>query len=344
MTFSSIIGQERAKKILQRTIERDKIPNAYMFTGIPGIGKTSTARAFAMALNCPEAFNGESCGTCPTCRQILSGNSPDFLVVEREPNSQVIKVEQVRELNRRLGFAPFGKYRVCVFEQAERMNLEAANSFLKTLEEPPPANILILNTMEPGDLLPTIASRCQRVRFQPLPVIDIAQWLKSYENMNDNMAGIVAAVSEGSLGLALDICNGDFLEKRVDWISRLEELSQISGDRAFSIAVSCADDAKKMGLDSTDKGSAGILSMLKVWGSWYRDLLLLGVKAPRNLVVNRDFIAKLKKIAGSSNIENILQSIWIIEQAQRDLRKMRNVRLVIEFTAVRLNRLAIACN
>jgi DNA polymerase-3 subunit delta' len=341
LSFSQIIGQEKAKNILQKAIDRGRLPHAYLFTGIPGIGKTTTARALAMALNCPEATNGESCGTCPICRQISGGNSPDFLVVERESNSQVIKVEQMRDVNRSLGFAPFGKYRVCVFEQAERMNLEAANSFLKTLEEPPPGNIMVLNAIEPRDLLPTIVSRCQRVRFQPIARDEIARWLVKKKNVGVDTAGILASVSDGSLGIAAAICEGDFLEKRLHWLSKVENLALIPGGKAFDVAVSCADDAKKMGLESNERGSSGALDMLKVWGSWYRDVALLRANGPGNLIVNSDFIGELKKIAGRFNMENILESIWAIDQAYRDLKRMRNIRLVIEYTVMRLNRLAM---
>lgn len=344
LSFSQIIGQETAKHILREAISKEKLPHAYLFTGIQGVGKTSTAKELLMALNCPEAPHGESCGACPTCRQTLSGNSPDFVVMEREPNSQVIKVEQIRDLNRRLGFAPFGKYRVCVFEEAERMNLEAANSFLKTLEEPPPGNILVLNAVDPADLLPTIVSRCQRVRFQPLNNDEIAQWLKVNKKASHEMAEILAAFSGGSLGTAMDIYEGDFLEKREEWISKIKKLNQISRDEAFGIAVLCADDAKRMGLDSSDKGSVGILDMLKVWGLWYRDVLLLSTNGPEKLIVNSDHRATLKKYAENFNIERLLESIWIIDRAQRDLKQMRNIRLVMEYTAIRLNRLATSVN
>ena len=344
MSFSQIIGQETAKHILREAILKEKLPHAYLFTGIPGVGKTSTAKALLMALNCPETPPGESCGACPACRQVSSGNSPDFVIMERESNSQVIKVEQIRDLNRRLGFAPFGKYRVCVFEEAERMNLEAANSFLKTLEEPPPGNILILNTADPADLLPTIVSRCQRVRFQPLKNDEIVQWLKVNKNASHEMAEILAAFSGGSLGIAMDIYEGDFLEKRKEWISRIKKLNQISRDEAFGLAVLCADDAKRMGLDSLDRGSVGILDMLKVWGLWYRDVLLSCTNDPDQLIVNSDQRTTLKNYAENFDVEKLLESIWIIDRAQRDLKQMRNIRLVMEYTAMRLNCLATSVN
>ncbi|MFC1884929.1 DNA polymerase III subunit delta' [Thermodesulfobacteriota bacterium] len=344
MAFSKIIGQEKAKEALMKAMAKEKLPHAYLFTGIPGIGKTSTARALAMALNCPDTSDGESCGKCPSCRQMLGVNSPDFLIVKRESNSQVIKIEQIRELNRSLSFAPFGKYRICVFAQAERMNVEAANSFLKTLEEPPPGNVLVLNTTEPRDLLPTIVSRCQKIRFQPLSRADITQWLVRNKNVDEDTAGVLGAVSGGSLGRALVMCDGDFLEKRLLWLSRIEKLAEIPRDTAFSLASLCADEAKKIGLDPSDSVSAGILDVLSLWGSWYRDVLFLKIDAPAHLVVNMDFIGKLKKIERSFKIEHLVESLWLIDQAQRDLRKSHNIRLVVEYTAMRLNRLATSCN
>ena len=168
VAFSEILGQKTAKRFLKQVMASGKIPHAYLFTGIPGIGKTTTAMAFAMALNCREPVDFEGCGQCPSCRQFKGKNFPDFISIL--PEGQNIRIDQIKELNRKLGFAPVsGGYRVCVIHQADAMNDESANSFLKTLEEPPPGNILILRVTESLDLLPTIVSRCQQVPFQPLP-------------------------------------------------------------------------------------------------------------------------------------------------------------------------------
>ncbi|MBW2202876.1 MAG: ATP-binding protein, partial [Deltaproteobacteria bacterium] len=151
MLFSEIIGQEKAKRFLKRVMSEERIPHAYLFTGIPGIGKTSMAKALTMALNCHEQNDFDGCGQCPSCRQLLGGNFPDFIHIK--PDGQNIRIEQIRDLNRSLSFAPLSaEHRVCVVQQAEAMTGEAANSFLKTLEEPPPGNILILNAREPRDL------------------------------------------------------------------------------------------------------------------------------------------------------------------------------------------------
>lgn len=338
MSFSQILGQERAKKFLTQVIGREKIPHAYLFTGIPGIGKSSTAAALSMSLNCCAPIDNGGCRLCPPCRQIISGNFPDFLSIK--PDGHNIKIEQIRELNRRLSFAPVsGRYRVCVIHQAETMTREAANSFLKTLEEPPPGNILILSATEPLDLLPTIVSRCQKVPFQPLPVQDITDWLVRNSGLDEEKAQVLASISGGSLGRALKMCEGDFLEKRQEWLSRLIGLSALSQEKALEMAFLCAAEDKDTGLDLTESGESGLTDMLAIWKTWYRDLLLVKETAPSYLLINVDFSRKLKSVAGSFKITELNDSLLTIDQSQRDLRENRNATLVMEHTILRLKRL-----
>lgn len=342
MLFSQILGQERAKRFLKQVIARDKIPHAYLFTGIPGIGKTSMAMALTMALNCDSPVDGDGCGRCPSCRKIMRGNFPDFLSIKILPDKKNILIDQIRELNRELGFAPFAKYRVCVIHQAETMTDEAANSFLKTLEEPPPGNILILNAKEPRDLLPTIVSRCQRVAFQPLPIKDMVNWFVKEKDLDAEKAEMLARISAGSLGRALKLCGGNFLDKRQEWLSRLIVLPGLSREKGFEMAVECAAEAKRMGLDTTEDGEAGILDMLTIWESWYRDLLILNAGDMTHLLMNVDFSHKLKNIAEHFKIDSLIDSLLTIDRARRDLIRNRNTKLVMEHTVLGLRRLADA--
>ncbi len=339
MSFSEILGQEMAKSFLKQVIAREKIPHAYLFTGIPGVGKTSTAMALAMALNCREPIDFDGCGHCLPCRQMRGGNYPDFLFIK--PDGQNIKIEQIKDLYRSLCFAPVsGKYRVCVVHQAETMTEEAANSFLKTLEEPPPGNILILKVTEPLDLLSTIVSRCQRVIFRPLNVEAMANWLVNKRGLNAEIAVLLARISGGSLGRALRMWDGDFLERREEWLSGLIELPSLSKEKTLELAFECAGKEKKKGIDVTESRVAGIMDMLTVWENWYRDLLLVRTQGPAGLLINADFSHKLKNIAGGFKIENLINSILAVDQAQLDLRRMRNVTLVMEHLVLSLNRLA----
>lgn len=340
IAFSQIVGQERAKRFLKQVIAREKIPHAFLFTGIPGIGKTSMAMALTLALNCDSPVDGDGCGRCPSCRKMMGGNFPDFLPIKVPPDKSNILIEQIRELNRELSFAPYAKYRVCVIYQAESMTDEAANSFLKTLEEPPPGNILILNAKEPRNLLPTIVSRCQRVAFQPLPIKDMVNWLVRKEDLNEEKAEMVARMSAGSLGRALTMCRGNFLDKRQQWLSILTNLPGLSREKGFEMAVECAEEAKKMDLDTTEEGNAGVLDMLTIWESWYRDLLIINTGDLNHLLMNVDFYDQLKNIVKYFKIDSLIDSLFTIDRARRDLKRNRNTRLVMEHTVLGLRRLA----
>ena len=338
MLFSEIIGQEKAKRFLKRVMAEERIPHAYLFTGIPGIGKTSMAKAMTMALNCHEPVDFDGCGQCPSCRKLLGGNFPDFIHIK--PDGQNIKIEQIRDLNRRLSFAPVSaKHRVCVVQQAEVMTGEAANSFLKTLEEPPPGNILILNAREPRDLLPTIVSRCQRVPFQPLPVQEMRDWLVREKDIDRQRATIAAKGSSGSLGSALRMCEEVFLEIREKWLSMLLKLPRVSKGEALEMAFESATRNKRGGAGGFDAEEPGLLEMLAVWGCWYRDLLLVKVGGPAHLIINVDFSDKFKNLAGNFKKANLIESLFVVNQAIRDLRRMRNAALVMEHAVLKLQRL-----
>ena len=339
MSFSQILGQERAKSFLAQVMAREKIPHAYLFTGIPGIGKTTTAKALSMALNCLEPIDGDGCGHCVSCRQMKSGNFPDFQSIR--PQGQNVKIDQIRDLNRTLSFAPVsGRYRVTVIHRAETMTTEAANSFLKTLEEPPPGNILILNATEPLDLLSTIVSRCQRVPFRPLSVDDMTYWLVKEKSMDEEEAAVLASSSGGSLGRALKMSRGDFVQKRQEWLQRLIGLSGLSMEKAIDMALDCVREDKKQGLDASEAWEANLMDMLAIWETWYRDLLLVRAGGLKHLIINADFFHKLQNTAEKFKIEDLKKSIFAIDQSQRDLRRMQNTKLVMEHTILSLKRLA----
>ena len=338
-SFSQILGQEKAKKFLKNVIAREKIPHAYLFTGIPGMGKTTTAKALAMALNCSDPVEGEGCTGCIACRQVKSGNSPDFLIIARRPDKKNILIEQMQEFNRKLGFAPLGRYRVSVVQEAETMTAEAANCLLKSLEEPPAGNIIVLNAVEPLELLPTIVSRCQRVPFQPLPLRDIGNWLVQNEGMDKETARVLARVSEGSLGRVLKMRESDFVEKRQKWLQMLLKLPGLSREKRFQMAMECADEAKKIGVLSKDDSKTGAVDMLAVWESWYRDLLIVKVGGPAHLLINEDYFHMTKSIVENFTRESLIDSLMAVDQAARDLHRRRNISLVIEHVALHLGRL-----
>jgi len=338
MRFSEIVGQEKAKGFFKRVIAEERIPHAYLFTGIPGIGKTSTARALAMTLNCHQPADLDACGSCPSCRRMIGGNFPDFVSIR--PDGKNIKIEQIRDLNRRLSYAPVSaRYRVCVIQQAEAMTREAANSFLKILEEPPPGNILVLNAVEPLELLPTIVSRCQRVPFQPLPMEAMAEWLEREKGMERPSSEMVVRASGGSLGRAIRMSEEPFLARRDVWISGLLKLPGLSRGDALEMAMRTATREKAQGLDDADGGEPGLLEMLALWGRWYRDLLLIRIGGSKRLITHVDFLEELKTIARKTTMENLTDSLLVVDRAVRDLRRMGNPQLVMAHTILSLQKL-----
>ena len=337
-SFAQIIGQERAIRFLKRVIEGDKIPHAYLFTGIDGVGKTTTAVAFAQALNCLDPSDREPCGRCRLCRQVISGNFPDLIFIE--PDGQNIKIEQIRELNRELSFKPVtGRYRVTIIHQAEMLTEEAANSFLKTLEEPPQGNILILKVVEPLDLLSTIVSRCQKIPFRPLPVGLIEEWLTKEMGIDEEKASLIARISEGSLGRAIDICDSDFLEERQDCLLKIINLPSLTKEQALEMAMEYTGRSKRM-RQETAQSDPGLFELMGIWKTWYRDLILMKVNGPMSLLINIDFSRKLKNVSKRVNVDDLVKGFLLVDQAQRDLMRNPNIGLMMEDTLLNLIRLS----
>jgi len=196
MPFEHILGQARPVKILQRMLNSGKIPHAFLFTGATGVGKHTTALAFARALNCTQSAS-DFCGTCRSCKKIQTGIHPDIELIE--PQKNVIKINQIRNLQQRIAFAPLeASWRVVIIDQAETMTKETANCLLKTLEEPPSATVLILVAHGTSRLLPTVLSRCQKIVFAPLsnPAM---QTLLENEGMPRDQVLRVVAHAHGSL-------------------------------------------------------------------------------------------------------------------------------------------------
>src|SRR5580692_3186793 len=170
-TFAEIVGQQHVTRTLQNAIETGRVAHAYIFSGARGVGKTTTARILAKALNCVHGPTPEPCNDCDSCREIATGNSLDVLEIDAASNRGI---DQVRELRDMVRYAPAGgRYKVILLDEAHMLTSEASNALLKTLEEPPDKVVFIMATTQPEDLVDTIRSRSQHFHFRALTFAEI---------------------------------------------------------------------------------------------------------------------------------------------------------------------------
>lgn len=313
------------------------MPNALLFTGPEGVGKRSTAFAFAMAANCSnlekkqrknlhklgdmnfgqEALQTEACGSCKSCRKFNSGSHPDL--IHLKPQSQVTKIAQIRELRQVLAMKPFeARLRVVIIGEAHTLNPEASNALLKVLEEPPPGTIFILVTADTHDLLPTILSRCQLIRFSPIPAKLLVEALVRDHEMVQKEAKVLAAMSGGSFSKVLTLKNGDWLLYR-NWI--VEEIKALNTDSADA-ALALAENLTK------SKGKELVENVLEMIKTWFRDLVM--VKYSPGKIINKDLAENIAILSEGYPVKLLMKQISAVESAQKQINANGNLRLLLE--------------
>ncbi len=262
LCFTRLLGQEKGKRILLRSLAAGRIPHALLFRGPDGVGKALFARGLAAVLNCRDQAAGAACGRCPSCRKLAAMNHPDFLVVR--PEKGALKIEQIRRLSRELSYPPYeSKRRVVVLEDIQTMRREAANSLLKTLEEPPADNLLVLTADASREILPTLVSRCQVVPFVPLSLVDTVTLLQQH-GVDAVAAPLLARLSEGSPGRAL-------LFHRQEMVGLWREVVTLlvgAGEDPDREVLPLLHMAERMA--ALQEALPSLLGLLKIW---LRDLL-----------------------------------------------------------------------
>lgn len=322
MTFESIVGQERAIRLLTRILENNRLAHALLFTGVDGIGRQTTARAMAMALNCLKPVGTSACGVCRSCKKVISGNHPDVIIVK--PSGTFIKIDQVRSLRKTLRFAPLeGGRRVIIINDAQAMNLEASNAMLKILEEPPNDTYIILTASQTTDLLPTIVSRCQQIPFRPVPVADIAAALGARSGLDAETATAVAVLAKGSLGRALSADTEKWMDWRKDLLERVGLVSSESTHALFVFADTLARDKDRL------------QDALDVIIIWFRDILICRFHPEK--ILNRDCMEEIQRKSERLSVDDILEIIMAVFAAQRAIVKNANRRLALEVMMMRMS-------
>ena len=324
MSFRDVFGHEKQIEIFRKTLSQRRIGHAYLFSGIPAVGKKTLAREFAKAFNCQgEDARQDSCGKCFSCRKIERGSHPDFFCIEAE--GQFIRINAVRQIQEQMKFKPLeAKYRVFIIDNADKMNDQAANALLKTLEEPSPVNVLILITSRPYSLPATIISRCRHIRFNPLSNNIIVQFLIDRMGMEEQKALLLAGLSGGSIGRALELNNEDVIAYRMGTFELLAGTRNSEPFSLITFASFLAQDKKgiKMGLD--------ILS------SCFRDALVFKETRKSQILINQDKSSFIAAMAARLSGEQILQNIRLIEKTEETIEHNGNKSLTLETMAFKL--------
>src|ERR1700685_1183395 len=207
-TFADVVGQQHVTRTLANAVQSGRVAHAYIFSGARGVGKTTTARILAKALNCAKAPAAEPCNECDSCREIGLGNSLDVIEIDAASNRGI---DQIRELREMVRYAPAAaRHKVVILDEAHMLTTEASNALLKTLEEPPDRVIFVRATTEPENLVDTIRSRSQHFHFRALTFAEITgrlQEIAAKENLEieSGALAVIARMAEGSLRDAVSL-------------------------------------------------------------------------------------------------------------------------------------------
>lgn len=334
MPFSQVEGQEYAVSALLRAVQTGRLHHAYLFDGPDGVGKSLCARALAQALLCQTPVSGDACGQCAACRKVQENSHADLHTIERKARADgqaleaMIKVEQVREIQKVLSFKGFeGGRRVVLLFEPERMNATAANALLKILEEPGEGTHFILVSSASHRVLPTILSRCQRVRFQPLERSVVARHLAQGAELSESEAWLLAGLADGSIGQGLLLAGSAILPRRQALLAQCDDPNGLKRlPELFALAEELSNKRDDLPL---------FFHLLR---TWYRDLgMILSGVVPQIPLVHSELEAELRERAKTLSLAAVFDRIEQINLAETQmLDGNANARLALEALFLRL--------
>ncbi len=327
MISKNIVGHELQKKILIQSIQTQKLSHSYLFQGPEGIGKKLLAIEFARLLNCQKELNSdyskEEC-RCFSCIKTKKRTHPDIHILEYI-EEKIIKVDHIRKDIEEMVFLSRseGKYKIFILDNAERMNINAQNAFLKTLEEPPANSIIILISSLPHLLLPTIHSRCQILNFSSIDVKDVEKILQEKNTLNPEEIKIAARFSSGSIGKALRITQ-KWLRFRKEFLKCLTETSSENQLKIFHIV-------EKFDKEFEINNIEALRQLFEFLVSFLRDLIHIKTKNEESELSNPDLYNELKQIAIKKEVYDIVTIYTLIENTYYEISKLHiNKRLALE--------------
>ncbi len=362
--FSQVVGHEMALRLLRRAAASGDVAHAYLFTGAAGVGKHTVAHTFAAALAClyptPE---GEACGECDSCRRLRHGAHPEIHTITPYSEQTLIwqlwdghsvpreaKAHQVGIIGRTINFAPqFGRRIVYILTRAETLTEAAANSLLKTIEEPPPYAVFLLLAPMPEDVIETIRSRCQWVPLYPVETPVIAEWLVTQHGVEPSLAQRCALLAQGCPGRAWSFATQPQALKLWDALADLAYA--VSEARHTAPALQLAEQLRSLAtVDVAEEGDhagetvgkgkgttrGSLLLAMDALCAWFRDALWIACGGDPGGIVYQGDEQRLSRASSNMGVERLMRALDTILDVRRAVEGNANVQLATEVLMMRL--------
>lgn len=342
--FDDLVGQESVVKTFKNALSSEKIAHAYLFSGPRGVGKTSSARILAKALNCAQPKDSEPCGACQSCISITEGSSVDVFEIDGASNTSV---DAVRELRETVKYAPSGgKYRIYIIDEVHMLSTAAFNALLKTLEEPPAHVVFIFATTEPKKIPSTILSRCQHHSFRRITKAEISAQLKKITdtekiNIMDTALEMIAKAADGSMrdGLTLldQACSftDEITEKELQSLLGLPE-TEVLMNLSKTILTGDVSSTLSIIKELADRGS-DLRQITKELVELFRNIAIIKITkdAGEILEFSQEEVRHLSDLSSGASIEEMTLLLTELLKLEGEVRNAINPRYTLELGLLR---------
>ncbi|HXW17302.1 MAG TPA: DNA polymerase III subunit gamma/tau, partial [Candidatus Acidoferrales bacterium] len=344
-TFEDVVGQRHVTQTLENAIRSNRVAHAYIFAGVRGVGKTTTARILAKAMNCVKGPTPTPCNECDSCREITAGTSLDVLEIDAASNRGI---DQIRELREMVRYAAMGRYKIVILDEAHQLTDEASNALLKTLEEPPEKVIFILATTQPEDLADTIKSRAQLFQFRALTFLEISDAIARIAKaeklkIDSGAVAVIARAAEGSLRDSLSL-----LEQAMAYCGNEITDAQVR-ELLGVVAEDILDELVDAIHEQSTERTLSLVHRLIAEGHNLQHFCREAIRHVRNLLVARicgadselitapvDERPRLAKQAAFFSEEDLTRFFQILMSTDDDLRRKPDPRLHLELGMLKL--------